>query len=129
MVDARLQERHGVNSVHTASEISKLHHLFPGNIRLYAAVYREEMVAGMLVYLSDMACHTQYISSTPEGRDLRAVDFLTLELMEPVASSRRYFDFGISNTDQGRVLDRSLCRQKEEFGGRGIVHEFFRIQA
>ena len=60
--------------------------------------------------------------------ELRAVDYLTLELVEQMATSKRYFDFGISNTDQGRVLDSSLCRQKEEFGGRGVVHEFFRME-
>ncbi len=128
IVEARLQERHGVKPVHSASEILKLQQLFPDNIKLYAAHYREEMVAGMVVYLSDRVCHSQYISSTPEGRDLRAVDYLTLELVEQMASSKRYFDFGISNTDQGRVLDSSLCRQKEEFGGRGVAHEFFRME-
>ena len=91
-MEARLKERHGVQPVHSSSEISKLHHLFPDNIKLYAAPYRGEMVAGILVYLSDRVCHSQYISSTPEGRDLRAVDYLTLELVEQMATSKRYFD-------------------------------------
>ena len=40
---------------------------------------------------------------------------------------KKYFDFGISNEQQGRYLNRGLINQKENFGARAIVHQFFEL--
>ena len=44
-----------------------------------------------------------------------------------VYDGRRYFDFGISNEDGGRYLNRGLAAQKEGFGGRAVVHDFYEV--
>ena len=41
------------------------------------------------------------------------------------ATTHRYFDFGISNTDQGR--NEGLMRQKEEFGASAVVHDVYEL--
>jgi len=42
--------------------------------------------------------------------------------------NKTYFDFGISNEQQGRFLNRGLIEQKEGFGGRAVVHDFYRLE-
>lgn len=39
----------------------------------------------------------------------------------------KYFDFGISNENNGRFLNRGLIAQKEGFGARTIVHDFYEL--
>ena len=39
----------------------------------------------------------------------------------------RYFDFGISNEQGGRKLNRGLIDQKEGFGARAVVHDHYAI--
>ena len=50
---------------------------------------------------------------------------------ERVAEARArgacYFDFGISNEDEGRVLNEGLYRFKYEFGAGSAVHEFYEL--
>jgi hypothetical protein len=70
--------------------------------------------------------HAQYIAASDAGRETGALDGLFQHLISLHAATHRYFDFGISNTDQGRVLNEGLVRQKEEFGGGAVVHDVYR---
>lgn len=38
-----------------------------------------------------------------------------------------YLDFGISNENDGRYLNLGLIEQKEGFGARTVVHDFYRL--
>jgi lipid II:glycine glycyltransferase (peptidoglycan interpeptide bridge formation enzyme) len=40
----------------------------------------------------------------------------------------RYFDFGISNEQEGRILNEGLYRFKVSFGAGGVVHEFYEVE-
>jgi hypothetical protein len=62
-----------------------------------------------------------------EGREAGALDGLFDHLIAGHAESHRYFDFGISTTDQGQVLNEGLMRQKEEFGASAVVHDVYRL--
>jgi hypothetical protein len=42
-------------------------------------------------------------------------------------TGKRYFDFGISTEQEGRYLNRGMIENKEGFGGRAIVHDWFEI--
>ena len=42
--------------------------------------------------------------------------------------SVRFFDFGTSNEDGGKVLNTSLNRYKEGFGARGTAYRKYRIE-
>ena len=41
-----------------------------------------------------------------------------MQLIEDVFSAKRWFDFGISTEDDGRILNQGLIEQKEGFGAR-----------
>ena len=43
-------------------------------------------------------------------------------------TDKEYFDFGISTEDNGRYLNEGLITQKQEFGGRGVVYDFYELK-
>lgn len=123
-----LDERYGTRPVHTLDEMRLLHSRFPDGIRLYTATLDGELLAGVVMYLSQPVAHCQYIGASPQGKDSKALTLLFDYLIgEAKASGYRYFDFGISNEDHGRYLNEGLVRQKSRLGGRGIVYNTFEI--
>ena len=128
LLSSLLDERYSTRPVHTLDEMRLLHSRFPDGIRLYAATLDGEMLAGVVMYLSQPVAHCQYIGASPQGKDSKALTLLFDYLIgEAKASGYRYFDFGISNEDHGRYLNEGLVRQKSRLGGRGIVYNTFEI--
>ena len=125
-----LQRRHGVDPVHSPAEMHCLAGRFPDNIKLYTA--RQEgdgkLLGGVLIYETDVVAHAQYIAGTEEGYAVHALDAVVDFLLDSEYEGKRWFDFGISTTDQGRVLNAGLIRNKESYGARAIVHDTYRIE-
>ena len=87
-----------------------------------------ELLAGVVMYLSQPVAHCQYIGASPQGKESKALTLLFEYLIgESQQQGYRYFDFGISNEDHGRYLNEGLVRQKSRLGGRGIVYNTFEI--
>lgn len=128
MLTANLQERHGVAPAHSLAEIERLGSRFPENIKLFGAGIAEEVLAGAVVFATPMVAHVQYIASSQRGREIGALDALFLHLLEEVFADKPFFDFGISNEHQGRVLNSGLIEQKEGFGARAVVHDFYELE-
>jgi Acetyltransferase (GNAT) domain len=122
-----LDEKYGVKPTHTASEMQLLADRFPDNIKLFVSNYDGEMVAGVLVYEHPTAVHAQYIAASETGKKLGALDLIIDSLLESYASSKTYFDFGISTDDAGKYLNTGLVQNKEGFGARAIVHDFYEL--
>lgn len=127
VLETVLGQRHGVRPVHSLAEIRLLAERFPEEIVLHVARAEGEVVAGVVMFCTPTVAHAQYIAASDRGRDLGALDGLMLHLIELYRASRRAFDFGISNTDQGRSLNEGLARQKEEFGATAVAHDFYRV--
>ena len=123
-----LGARHGASPVHSLAEIERLAAAFPNEIALHVAKLEGRLLAGVVMYSTPQVAHAQYIASGEEGRALGALDGLFQHLVETHVASCRYFDFGISNTDQGQVLNEGLIRQKEEFGASAAVHDFYKVE-
>lgn len=123
-----LAERHGARPVHQLAEIELLRQRFPETIRLVTANLEDEVIAGTLLFSTRCAVHAQYIAASQAGRDAGALDAI-FEHSIAWATSRgcRYFDFGISNEDNGRYLNTGLYDFKSEFGASGVIHEFYDI--
>lgn len=120
-----LMQHHGVAPVHSLAEMELLHSRFPENIRLHVAERNGEIVGGCVSYVCGTTAHTQYISASPEGRRCRALDLLIATLVTEVYATARYFDFGISTEQGGRVFNSSLMHQKEGFGGRALCYDTY----
>src|SRR5262249_3341135 len=119
--------KYGVPPVHSLAEIELLRGRFPKNIRLFTCRGGGQLLGGVVVYESSTVAHVQYIASTEEGRRAGALDLVFDELLTVHYAGRRYFDFGISNEDGGRQLNRGLIDQKEGFGARAVVHDHYTL--
>lgn len=128
MLSTCLGERHNAVPVHTAAELQLLMDRFPDNIRLHTISLHGELMAGVCIYDTGHVAHAQYTASTAEGRRLSMVFALYQHLITQVYATRRYFDFGISNEDGGRVINTGLLRQKSLFGATGVAHQTFLVQ-
>jgi hypothetical protein len=128
MMSARLNARYDATPTHSAAEIRLLMDRFPQQIRLHGAYHEEHLVAACLMFCSPQVAHTQYITSSEAGRELRAVDALIGTLILETYAEWPFFDFGISNEQAGHYLNESLSNQKEEFGARTVIHEFYELR-
>ena len=114
--------------MHSVEEIERFTTLFPNNIKLFVAIKDSKMLGGTLVFENKTIVHTQYLANSFEGRNIGALDFVIDKLINEVYSNKRYFDFGISNEDAGRYLNTGLIAQKEGFGARAVVHDFYELE-
>lgn len=127
LLESVLEAQHGSKPVHSIDEIKNLSSCFPKNIKLYLALQDEEVLSGVVIYENDKIVHTQYLANSLLGRDIGALDFLLDYLINDKYKDKDYFDFGISNEQQGRVLNTGLIAQKEGFGARAVVHDFYEV--
>jgi hypothetical protein len=128
VVEENLAKRHGARPVHSAAEMRHLAELFPDEIVVAVARREGEPLAGVVLFLSPRVVHAQYIASTEAGNDAAALD---LVFDDCIARARgrgaRFFDFGTSNREQGRVLNDGLYEFKRQFGGGGVAYERYEL--
>ncbi len=128
VLHGNLERKHGARPVHTLEEITLLASRFPELIQMRCAVIDETVVAGVLLFLSANLWHAQYIASSEQGYAVSALDAVFDAVIEEAGDrGARYFDFGTSNEDGGRVLNEGLYGFKTEFGGGGMAHEFYEL--
>ncbi len=125
VLSGTLAERHGVAPVHSLREIELLHSRFPRNIRLFTASAGGRVVAGSVMYVGDIVAHTQYMATSPEGRECAALDLLIHRLITEEFAHVPYFDFGVSTEQGGMVLNHGLMHQKEGFGARTVAYDTY----
>lgn len=128
LLSSLLDERYDTRPVHTLDEMRLLQGRFPENISLHTATLDGELLAGVVMYLSQPVAHCQYIGASPAGKESKALTLLFEHLIAKYQQAGyRYFDFGISNENHGLYLNEGLVRQKSRLGGRGIVYNTFQI--
>lgn len=118
-------KKFSASPTHTLEELKILKARFPENIVLYHAKLQDEILAGAIIYDFGETVHTQYLATSDLGRNIGALDILVATLIEQVYASKKYFSFGISTEMQGNFLNTGLIAQKEGFGARVIVHDFY----
>jgi lipid II:glycine glycyltransferase (peptidoglycan interpeptide bridge formation enzyme) len=88
-----------------------------------------KVVAGVLLFITPTAHHAQYIASSGTGYAISALDLVFEYAIKAARNQdKRWFDFGISNENEGKLLNDGLYRFKSEFGGGGTVHEFYELK-
>ena len=122
-----LERKHAVKPVHSLAEIEKLKNKFPKNIRQFNVYKDDVIVAGTTIFETKHVAHSQYISGNEDKNNLGSLDFLHLYLFNEVFQEKMYFDFGISNENQGKNINSGLHYWKEGFGARTITQDFYEI--
>lgn len=117
--------RHDAVPVHSLGELALLRDRFPGNIVLHGARNHEGLLAGVVIYDFGHAVHTQYMAVSDVGRRIDALSYLLNDLIGRVYAQRLSFTFGISTSREGALLNEGLVAQKEFFGARAVVHDFY----
>ena len=120
--------RHNAEPTHSLTELCKLQAFFPQNIKLLAAFHNQQMIAGAVLFISNQVIHTQYLANSAEGKLCGALDSVIEELINYCGEQKMTLSFGISTENRGEYLNLGLIRQKEGFGGRSIVHDFYRLE-
>ncbi|PHR59449.1 MAG: GNAT family N-acetyltransferase [Arcobacter sp.] len=124
-----LESSHEVKPVHTLQEIENLTKLFPKNIKLYMIKnIKDEVLSGAIIYENQYIVHTQYLANSDQGRKIGSLDLLIDYLIKDIYKDKKYFDFGISNEDAGKYLNTGLISQKEGFGARAVVQDFYELE-
>lgn len=118
-------EKFDAKPTHSYEELQLLFSRFPREISLHVAEQGGALVAGTILYDFGHIVHTQYMANSDIGREIGALDLLLANVIERYGD-RRYFSFGISTEQQGLHLNAGLIAQKEAFGARTVVHDFYR---
>lgn len=119
--------KYNAHPVHTFKEIENLRNKFPNEIKLFGAFIGDTMEGGVLIYETRHVAHCQYISATPYGKAIGAIDIIFDVLLNKTFKDKRFFDFGTSNENGGKILNEQLIYQKEGFGGRAICYDTYCI--
>lgn len=119
--------RHNTKPTHSLKEIEHLKSKFPNQIRQFNVYHNGIIVAGSTIFETDTAAHAQYISANETKSELGSLDFLFAELITKTFSKKHWFDFGISNENNGKTLNKGLSYWKESFGASTMVHDFYEV--
>lgn len=124
-----LARKYAARPVHSLEELVMLHERFPQQIQVRCALVDGVVEAGVVFFNSARVWHAQYITASDVGYEVSALDSVfEAAIFEAKHAGARYFDFGTSNEDDGRVLNDGLYRFKSEFGGAGLAHDTYEIE-
>lgn len=124
----RLLEKFNSQPVHTKEEISILKQNFPENIRQYSVYQNNEIIAGITIFETENVIKSQYGATSKKGEEVRALDFLFINLIEKYKrNGKRFFDMGIVNEENKSGYHSGLLKQKEELGCTVYNQDFYKI--
>ena len=128
ILNERLQDKYDTTPVHSIDEIALLKERFPENIKLFCVADNgNNILGGVVLFITDRVVHMQYSATTAEGRRISALDYLYEKLINNRFANKAYFDFGISVEDGGRYLNNGLISYKERMGGRAVIYDTYII--
>lgn len=131
LLEDTLARRHGVKPVHAIDEMQRLADRF-NEIKVRCALSAPNelgsLLAGTVLYAYDGVMHTQYLAASEEGYQVGAMNALMEHCIQEARNrGMRWFSFGTSTTDGGRVLNDGLLRHKEQFGARSTVLQSYEL--
>jgi hypothetical protein len=129
VIARNLERRHCAQPVHSASELALLQKRFPNEIVIRCGLLNGRVEAGIVIFISRLVWHAQYIAASESAYDASALDAIfDSAISEAQQVGARYFDFGTSNEEGGQILNDGLYRYKSEFGGGGVAHEYYELE-
>jgi len=128
VLEPRLKEKYDAKPVHTLQEITKLKEKFPNNIKQFSVYCNDEIIAGITIFETDKVVKSQYGATTKKGEELRALDFLFINLIKKYKrEDKLFFDMGIVNDSNEKGYHAGLLKQKEELGCSVYSQDFYKM--
>ena len=128
VLEPRLVEKYKAKPVHSLLEISKLKANFPNNIKQFSVYYDGVIIAGITLFETETVVKSQYGATTKKGEELRALDFLYINLIKKYQQEGKlFFDMGIVNEDDEKGYNAGLLKQKEELGCSVYSQDFYKM--
>jgi hypothetical protein len=128
VLEPRLLQKYNAKPVHTLLEITKLKEKFPQNIKQFSLYYEDEIIAGITLFETETVVKSQYGATTKKGEELRALDFLFINLIQKYKDEGKlFFDMGIVNDDNENGYHAGLLKQKEELGCSVYSQDFYKM--
>lgn len=112
-------EKYNTKPVHTFEELVEFKEKRLTDIVEFYGVYiQDRMIAGSMVFrFENRVFHTQYLAADQRCLKLYPMNFLDERLISLAKEEGfRYFSFGISTEEKGKVLNKSLAQFKAGFG-------------
>jgi hypothetical protein len=122
-----LRTKYDARPTHSTAELELLAGRFPDNIKLFVGSQGADMLGGVVIYETARVAHAQYIGASAEGRKLGALDLIFHHLIHDHYAAKDYFDFGISTENDGLYLNSGLIQNKESYGARATVSDWYRL--
>lgn len=128
LLEEVLESKHSRKPVHNVLEMEYLANRFPDNIKLFVSKdSTSNVLAGTVVYENQNVVHAQYLANSELGKEKGALDLVIDSLLNHYYADKQYFDFGISTEMEGKVLNQGLIENKEGFGARATVQDFYEL--
>jgi len=121
-----LQQRFGVNPVHSLAEITQLAAAFPQQIKLVNAYLDGVLKAGCVLFIMPNVVHFQYSSGTDDRMDTAALDVLFDYVIQRYHSTH-HVSFGNVSEQNGLKINQGLAYWKESFGAKPIVQTYWTL--
>ena len=128
VLEPRLCEKYDAKPLHTLQEIKELKGKFPNNIKQFSVYHEDVIIAGITIFETETVVKSQYGATTKKGEELRALDFLFINLIQKYKSEGKlFFDMGIVNDDNEKGYHAGLLKQKEELGCSVYSQDFYKM--
>lgn len=127
ILEPNLWQKHKAKPVHTCEELELLKQKFPENIRQFNVYNNNQIVAGSTIFETDLVAHSQYISGNEDKNTLGSLDVLHNYLITEVFKNKKFFDFGISNERNGKILNKGLVYWKQTFDAHTVTQDFYEV--
>jgi hypothetical protein len=128
ILEPRLLEKFNVKPVHTREEITFLKESFPENIKQFSVYQKDNIIAGITLFFIENGVKSQYGATSKKGEEMRALDFLFINLIEKYKrEGKLFFDMGLVNEEDTKGYHYGLLTQKEELGCTVYNQNFYKI--
>lgn len=121
-------KKHNAKPVHSLEELldfknSRLNDV----VKFYGVYYEKELIAGSMVFVfNNSVFHTQYLAANSDYSNYYPMNFLNYNLIrEAYLKKFKFFSFGISTEDKGKILNAPLAQFKEGFGAVGSINRTY----
>lgn len=121
-------DKYKTKPIHTYDELLLLKNRLGDTIRFFVLKSKEKIIAGAMIFVFENTntVHLQYSCADKDYEKQSAMTYLYYCLIKLfMDEKKKYFSFGISTEEQGKILNYNLLKSKEQYGSKTCVNRTF----